>query len=416
MPLLSYKVTSAASLSHDIIMSDDLELKDVFAAATKLVDTLKSGELRPLSSEFKETYAECLKLLALSTQKVDQLDLFSSNEEVDDITTSTLKYFNIDYYAALVLESVPVDVRGLGVLSRVASIKVSVRKYLDFLILLDSVGIIKDKKTPLEQIFPNGFGGAFDLEMFKGNRPRDSVVSDFKKMQREKMLFENASNKMDNDEEAARNFELRQLNYHAAIAWDNVRQSTQELNMLGSALSQANDDPKFSKAEILYREDAYPHVPGISYDVLKVLLGRNRAVPPESLAENDGKVTLADVQKKLESSTQVELPNNIPNKLLNKKGQPMKPFRIVPSREEVGRQVFGTGQQMPTMTVEELLAKEMADGRIVQPSSQNYTNGEEHQSLEEEYRKDDEATMKARVWDDFTEANPRGSGNTLNLG
>ena len=35
---------------------------------------------------------------------------------------------------------------------------------------------------------------------------------------------------------------------------------------------------------------------------------------------------------------------------------------------------------------------------------------------EDDFGKADEETMKARDWDEFKEANPKGSGNTLNRG
>lgn len=35
---------------------------------------------------------------------------------------------------------------------------------------------------------------------------------------------------------------------------------------------------------------------------------------------------------------------------------------------------------------------------------------------EDDYRKADAETEKAREWDEFREENPRGSGNTLNRG
>lgn len=397
-------------------MSNDLELKDVFSSAARAVEALRGGTLRPLSHEYIKLYSECLRLLALSTQKADQLDLFSANEELEDITTSTLKYLNIDFYAAKVLEATPVDTKVVGVRGRIAAIKASVRKYLDYLTTLDSIKLLRNEKSLLYQVLPSGSGGAFNLEMLAKPRSRETVVSDFRKLQKEQYEFQSEVEKAGRDEEASRSFETRRLKYHAIVAWDSVRSSTQELLLLGHALSQATREGEPEAEEGLLLEHAVPSVPGVPYGVLKVLLGRRRMVPSDVSDGDSGEMSLGDVREKLDSFTRVEPAGDKSNGLLNRKGQPLQPFRIVQSRDNVARQVFGTGQQMPTMTVEELLQKEMADGRIVQPSSDDISKAEVVQTVEDEYRKDDEATMKARAWDDFTEANPRGSGNTLNLG
>lgn len=65
------------------------------------------------------------------------------------------------------------------------------------------------------------------------------------------------------------------------------------------------------------------------------------------------------------------------------------------------------------MSVEEFLEKEWEEGRVLQ-GGENDTA--EHKEDEDNERWQDEQTYKAREWDEFTEANPRGSGNTINRG
>ena len=43
-------------------------------------------------------------------------------------------------------------------------------------------------------------------------------------------------------------------------------------------------------------------------------------------------------------------------------------------------------------------------------------SGVRQQPDEDNVEKADQETMKAREWDEFVEANPKGSGNTLNRG
>lgn len=100
--------------------------------------------------------------------------------------------------------------------------------------------------------------------------------------------------------------------------------------------------------------------------------------------------------------------------LLSKTGKPLQPFTLVGSRQEMARNVFRPGHNLPTMSVEEYLEEERRRGGIIEgggPSSYNRPEPDE-----DDMDKADEATYKARAWDEFVEANPKGSGNTLNRG
>lgn len=66
------------------------------------------------------------------------------------------------------------------------------------------------------------------------------------------------------------------------------------------------------------------------------------------------------------------------------------------------------------MTIDEYLEEEKKRGGIIGgggPQSEIRPEPEE-----DNMEKADEETMKARAWDEFVEANPRGSGNTMNRG
>ncbi len=100
--------------------------------------------------------------------------------------------------------------------------------------------------------------------------------------------------------------------------------------------------------------------------------------------------------------------------LLTTDGKPRQPFTILGNRAEMARNVFRPGHNLPTMSIDEYLDEERRRGGIIDgggPSS-----GIAPEPDEDNYDKADAETMKARAWDEFTEANPRGSGNTLNKG
>ena len=66
------------------------------------------------------------------------------------------------------------------------------------------------------------------------------------------------------------------------------------------------------------------------------------------------------------------------------------------------------------MTIDEYLAEEKRRGGIIEGGGEQ--SGLRPEVDEDDFAKADEETVKAREWDEFKEANPRGSGNTLNRG
>lgn len=99
--------------------------------------------------------------------------------------------------------------------------------------------------------------------------------------------------------------------------------------------------------------------------------------------------------------------------LLNSKGKPMQPFTLLDRRSQLQQGVFRPSHNLPTMTIDEYLEEEKRRGNIVQGGEQS---GVQPEIDEDDMDKADEETMKARAWDEFVEANPKGSGNTLNRG
>lgn len=98
--------------------------------------------------------------------------------------------------------------------------------------------------------------------------------------------------------------------------------------------------------------------------------------------------------------------------ILSKEGKPMQPFTLLDRRTQLQQGVFKPSHNLPTMSIDEYLEEEKRRGNVIQGGDQSAGQEIDEDDLE----KADEETMKARAWDEFTEANPRGSGNTLNRG
>jgi len=100
--------------------------------------------------------------------------------------------------------------------------------------------------------------------------------------------------------------------------------------------------------------------------------------------------------------------------ILSKDGRPLRPFTLLDSRQRLQQGVFRPDHNLPTMTIDEYLEEEKKRGGIIEGGgSQSEIRPEPD---EDNFKKADEETIKARQWDDYKEENLRGSGNTMNMG
>ncbi|RMD39298.1 hypothetical protein DV735_g5833, partial [Chaetothyriales sp. CBS 134920] len=100
--------------------------------------------------------------------------------------------------------------------------------------------------------------------------------------------------------------------------------------------------------------------------------------------------------------------------LLDGKGKPLQPFTILGKRSQLQKGVFRPSHNLPTMSIDEYLEEECCRGGIIEGGGN--ANAPPVELDEDNMELVDEATMKAREWDEFVEANPKGAGNTLNQG
>lgn len=101
--------------------------------------------------------------------------------------------------------------------------------------------------------------------------------------------------------------------------------------------------------------------------------------------------------------------------ILSKDGKPLKPFTLLGSRQRLRDGVFRPDHSLPTMTIDEYLAEEKRRGGMIDGGG-GEQSGMPAEPDEDNSEKADAETMKAREWDEFSEENPKGSGNTLNRG
>lgn len=66
------------------------------------------------------------------------------------------------------------------------------------------------------------------------------------------------------------------------------------------------------------------------------------------------------------------------------------------------------------MTIDEYLEEEKKRGGIIEGGGPQ--SGIKPEVDEDDHRLGDQATLKQRKWDDWKDDNPKGAGNTLNMG
>jgi immunoglobulin-binding protein 1 len=106
--------------------------------------------------------------------------------------------------------------------------------------------------------------------------------------------------------------------------------------------------------------------------------------------------------------------NRLQGPILDKNGRPLRPFTLLDNRQRMRDGVFRPDHNLPTMSIDEYLEEEKRRGGIIEGGGEK--SGIRPEPDEDDLEKADEETMKARAWDEYKEANPRGSGNTMNMG
>ena len=350
------------------------------------------------SPEFQTLLTSTIgRLLNLKNTVFTQLSLFSENETVDDISTSSLKFLSIDYY--------------LGSLCS--------RKQATVMQIDDSVSRSKLKLTFLEksvQLFMQFIVGLHGSEILDSylSKKVDSFENTYKPTLKE--LYSQPSNKDD--------LSGAQLKRQQKIEMYRATRTTNEtLQLLEEKYKHGNDEGQDENEdqdddEVL-RELYLQKLKSLAYDafdqVEKTLyeceLLHNFTRNPQVLQVSPVTDEIKDSE---DPTVYTEKLESLNKPLVSKEVKVLRNFTLVDKRTDLQKKVRGYGQYGPTMSVEEFLEKEWESGRVLQGGENNQEQGNKNNEDDEELQ--DIETYKAREWDEFKEANPRGSGNTLNRG
>lgn len=410
-------------------------LPDRFALALRLEKQLENGDFRPGSPEHNKQFRRTLALLSTCLLMTEQLNILDASQSLDEITTKSLKYLSTDYYIAKILDSSYINPSEGSLVARLRVAKAALRKMYDFMLVLSDHDLLDEyleaQATPHATLPEGRYGRSqipalMDLVVYNNEKmsARFKTARSGSRAPTAEVVFSANAGNDHNDElhEDDHHLEATKLRRLGRLAVDQMRSSWREIELLIFAV------PERLRQQLCHEpEEAYmPHILMVAQNI-----GRGRPPSSDVLANPDiddpnllaaagagsGGFTFTDAREAMKQSgedfsTRVDatVAANDPNALLGPQGQVLRPFVLTDGRDQIARKVMGTGQVLPTMSIEEAAAYEMkhrakSASESVQPSVDEDSN--HYVDME---------TMKARQWDEFTEANPRGSGNTMNRG
>ncbi|KAF5497858.1 Uncharacterized protein CGCS363_v008268 [Colletotrichum siamense] len=357
-------------------------LKSVFASAEKKRHTLENSyeassptyhdDLRTAIAE----YEACLEI-------VSRAALFSPNEFLEDLPTSSLPYLMITSHLADLHQKAP----SRRPIERRVNLERARESYETFLGLLDSYDLLSEDNKKLYSRYTDDSVAFSTLGGVDPAKRRDTKIANFKAERALKQRLETLRRDPryqgdEGDDEIVRDLHLAHAAYATHMAFQGLEGINRELEVLAQATVPLMPSPTSVEED-------------------------NRRRAEDRTAE--GFTDRLEAPRRLHSMF-----GQPGGPLLTKEGKPLQPFTLVGNRQEMTANVFRPGHNLPTMSIDEYLEVERERGGIIEGGGDASWHRPEPD--EDDFDKADEETMKARAWDEFVEANPKGSGNTLNRG
>ncbi|EIN07061.1 hypothetical protein PUNSTDRAFT_70691 [Punctularia strigosozonata HHB-11173 SS5] len=385
----------------------NLNLPALFRRALK--DLSKAASLPVVKDETQELVRSARRDLQEVISRVNALSLFSPNESVEDVSTRDLVYLFTPFAAA----EAEGRVRMSEPEERIERIIAS-RGYLQtFVDRLLSYGVIPEAEQKLY--------GASSTQVQDATRRREMKIKQYKAEKELRAQIEarfslpiqairkrRRQTPVEEDDSSDLNLIASLLPSSSAVpdedgddTDDVLRQAT--LALLRLMYTQAQSQLASLEQELALLRSAPPRPPTV----------------PESSRSDDAKDWRLDIPT---------APRDGP--LLDPNGKPMRPFTILPAgasdRAEVQSQVFRPDHRLPTMSIDEYLEIERQRGNIITgggPVSMEQPTTSEQLAIDAEQdgsafgaQREEEKRQKDENWARYTDANPRGAGNSMNRG
>lgn len=360
---------------------EQLTISKRFRNAVVEYQRLESSGERNDSVLYQTQLSKLVHELKLITSIVEELHLFSDNEGIEEVSVKYLPFLNGEFYLGGCYANGNVVMDGtspLGI-SKSASLNLARLHLIQFLVRLQAYNLLS--KAQSERI--NSFKELYNptlAEIITTNPTtrRQEKIENYKleKELRGKLSILDdhySSNNADDDletfdEEIVSKIYTDQLRLHVLNAFGKLESLTMELQVIANKSEVPPPHPQ-TDSRVPSRENDYGYT------------SRLETLPLYGKEISD---------------------------LLSKQGKILQPFTITSKKQQLKDKVFGTGQVLPSMSVEEYLDYELANGKMV---------SEEVQGKNESDSDDEDDELEKRQWDDWKDDNPKGAGNTkANIG
>ena len=364
--------------------SEPASLRELYSAALDLRQQLES--LSSTSERYHETLKVALDRLQTCRHLADSVSLFSPNEAFDDIATPGLPYLSIDYHLGDLTSQQPSnDPSTHDPSARKATLHAAQSHYATFLYRLDTYELLTKSDQGLHERFTDAPDRFSLLEQADAQRKRAAKIARHKQeqdLEARLAQLRHDPTALSSDDGALRTLRRAELDLHAHRTFHALDQIAQELAILALAPTDPPAPADGAAADARHR-----------------------------LRDGLNGDTYSD---RLDPSLAQLMQGGRGGPLLSKDGKPLRPFTLLDSRQRLRSGVFRPDHNLPTMSIDEYLEVERHRGGIVDGGGAE--SGRRASVDEDDLDAADRETMKAREWDEFKEANPKGSGNTLNRG
>lgn len=353
---------------------EDRSLRAVYVDAEQKRNSIEKS-FDSNSAAFQENLLLAIRLYEQCLGILDRIALFSLNESLEDISTADLQYMLLNYRLA----ELTLKINGLG---RKGNLQQAQKSYEQYLRQLDNYDMLSKSDAKLLEQYqdaPTTFSTASTSD---AAARRDTKIRRFKEEKAMKQKLEYMRRNptaLQNDDSAYRELQLTEIAYCTHQTFQSLESIAQELHILSMAPPSPPPDA---------------------------------ARPPTDVRERNGRYT--DGYSERLDAPLSHLSAGMRGPLLDGQGKPLRPFTLTSARQDLQKGVFRPDHSLPTMSIDEYLEEERRRGGMIDgggPQSEVRP-----QVDEDDMEAADRATMKARDWDEYVEANPKGSGNTLNRG
>ncbi|KAM0755449.1 TAP42-like protein [Meredithblackwellia eburnea MCA 4105] len=368
--------------------------------------------------------------LTLSSSLIIRLGLLSPNETLADLSTRTLRCLLIPYLRGI-LTTLLKTTTSTARIDKLSQAKTFFAEYAD---KVERYEVVKDGE---------------ERERFKGpghetkdpSRRRQAKIEQFKLEKELKGRLEQLARRR-----RARRSKLRS----AAVVSAGSKEEEDDVDVdpfsLPSDLEDEDDEDEDSPEEDTHRATllsllqfyylrSFSELSSIDMELELLNSSLRMSDLPSPGSHSDSRERKED--KDGEESWRLDKLPDKDTPLVDKNGKVLRPFTILPSsssnasdalstRLRLQSQVFGPSHRLPTMTIDELLDQEMAEGRFVQGGGPGGSKAIEEEKEErrgqgeednvEGWEREERELLKEREMDEWKDTHRKGEGNMHNRG